>query len=131
MWPDACCYRHISARVKLLGNEKNIASNNYEELNGSIVDTILPGLIHDTKGRVAKHFGITTGHASIFTTGQELVTFLKSFLEASLLKKETIEMMLKHQERNQMNYDNLKKVVEVCDINKCMRMLEKKKFLLK
>lgn len=112
-------------------NEKNIASNNYEELNGSIVDTILPGLIHDTKGRVAKHFGITTGHASIFTTGQELVTFLKSFLEASLLKKETIEMMLKHQDRNQMNYDNLKKVVEVCDINTMYENARKKEIPVK
>lgn len=50
----------------------NIASNNYETLNGKIIDFIKPGLIHDTKGRVAKELGITTGHASIFTTGHDL-----------------------------------------------------------
>ena len=112
-------------------NEKNIASNNYEELNGSIVDTILPGLIHDTKGQVAKHFGITTGHASIFTTGQELLLFLNSFLDNSLLKKETIEMMLRHKDRNQMNYNNLEKVVPISDINTMYENARKKEIPVK
>ncbi len=50
-------------------NEENIASNNYEELNGNVVDTIISSFIYDTKGRIAKHFGIITGVAAIFTTG--------------------------------------------------------------
>lgn len=48
-----------------------------------------------------------------------------------MLKKETIEMMLKHQDRNQMNYDNLKKVVEVCDINTMYENARKKEIPVK
>lgn len=97
----------------------NIASNNYETLHGNIVEFITPGLIHDTKARVAKSFGITTGHASIFTTGHDLMVFLKSFLDCSLLSKETITFMLGHDNRNQKNYDLLKSVVpDETDINK-------------
>lgn len=97
----------------------NIASNNYETLNGSVVDSNTPGQIHDTKARVAKSFGVTTGHASIFTTGHDLLLFLQSFLNCKLLSKETISFMLKHDNRNQKNYDILKKVVSnETDINK-------------
>lgn len=99
----------------------NIASNNYENNNDAIVDYIFPGLIHDTKGRKAKELGIITGHASIFTTGYELFLFLKSFLDYSLLKKETIELMLKHDDRNKMNKDILCKVVNYEDINKAYK----------
>lgn len=95
----------------------NIASNNYETLNNKIVDDIYPGLIHDTKGRIAKSLGITTGHASIFTTGRELLEFLKSFLENNLLTKDTIKLMLSHKDRNKENYEILKSVVPSDDIN--------------
>lgn len=98
---------------------ENIASNNYETLNGNIVDTITPGQIHDTKARVAKKLGIITGHASIFTTGQDFITFLQSFLNYKLLSKETISFMLSHDHRNQKNYDILKKIVPYeTDMNK-------------
>lgn len=110
---------------------ENIASNNYETLNGNIVDSIVPGLIHDTKGRIAKQLGITTGHASIFTTGSELLAFLKSFLDCSLLKKETIESMLSHKDRNQMNYDNLKGVVEESDLNTMYESAKEKELPVK
>lgn len=95
----------------------NIASNNYETLNGKIVEEITPGLIHDTKGRIAKRLGITTGHASIFTTGHELLLFLKSFLNHTLLKSETIDLMLQHTDRNHEYYKILKDIVSDDDIN--------------
>lgn len=98
--------------------EENIASNNYETLNGKIIDYIKPGLIHDTKGRIAKELGITTGHASIFTTGYELLEFLKSFLDCTLLKEETIKLMLQHKDRNKENYNILKDLVSInADVN--------------
>lgn len=93
----------------------NIASNNYETLNGEIIDYIKPGLIHDTKGRIGKVLGITTGHASIFTTGHDLLEFLKSFFECTLLKEETIKLMLEHQDRNKQNYNLLKEIVPIND----------------
>lgn len=93
----------------------NIASNNYETLNGKIIDFIKPGLIHDTKGRVAKELEITTGHASIFTTGHDLLVFLKSFFDCTLLKEETIKLMLEHQDRNKLNYNILKEIVSLDD----------------
>lgn len=96
----------------------NIASNNYETLNNEIIDTIEPGFIHDTKGRIAKSLGITTGHASIFTTGRELLEFLKSFLDNTLLTQETIKLMLSHKDKNKENYEILKSVVREDDINK-------------
>lgn len=96
---------------------ENIASNNYETLNDLVVENITPGLIHDTKGRIAKKLGITTGHASIFTTGRDLLDYLKSFLECTLLKKETIELMLSHKDKNKENYEILKRGVSEKEIN--------------
>ena len=81
----------------------NVASNNYEYKEGNQIDLVSPGLIHDPKGRVAKGLGITTGHAAIFTTGEELLEFLKTFLNNKLLKKETTDLMLQHDERNSYN----------------------------
>ncbi len=95
----------------------NIASNNYETLNNKTIDYIKPGLIHDTKGRVAKSLGIITGHASVFTTGGELLEFLKSFLDNTLLKPETIKLMLWHKDKNHENYEILKNIVPTDDIN--------------
>ncbi len=96
---------------------ENIASNNYETLNDKVIEDITPGMIHDTKGRIAKTLGITTGHASIFTTGSDLLKFLKSFLDCSLLKKETIDFMLSHKDKNKENYEILKNVVSEKEIN--------------
>lgn len=96
----------------------NIASNNYEKNGDQVTDFILPGMIHDTKGRTAKKLGIITGHASIFTTGHDLFLFLKSFLDASLLTLETIDLMKKHYDIEQRNYETLKKIVGDNEINK-------------
>ena len=87
--------------VSPIGN--NIASNNYEIQNGTIVNSVVLGLIHDKKARKAKELGITTGHASIFATGKDLFLFFKSFFDCTLLTKETIELMLKHEDRNKYN----------------------------
>lgn len=102
--------------VSPMGN--NIASNNFETLNEVLISDILPGCIHDKKARVAKNLGIITGHASIFTTGKELLEFLKSFLNNKLLTKETIALMLNHKDRNQENYNILKSIVSEKDRNK-------------
>ncbi len=98
-------------------NVENIASNNYETLNGKIITEIVPGIIHDTKARKAKELGIYTGHACIFTTGKELLAFLKSFLDCSLLKKETIELMLRHEDKNKQNYEILSQIVSGSSVN--------------
>ncbi len=95
----------------------NIASNNYETLNNEIIDYIKSGLIHDTKARVGKSFGIITGHASIFTTAMELLEFLKSFFNHKLLSQKTIDLMLDHSNRNIENYRILRNVVLDADIN--------------
>ena len=79
------------------------ASNNYE-YKDIIIDNIFPGLIHDNKGRIAKEYGIHTGHAGIFTTGNDLLLFLKSFLDNTLLKKETINFMLQHRNIEEKYY---------------------------
>lgn len=101
------------------------ASNNYEQNGDIIVDNIYPGLIHDTKGRIAKKYGLNLGHASIFTTGQDLLMFLESFFNYKLLKKETIELMLEHRNTNE---ENLKKLVDISnekDPNKAYEKLKK------
>ena len=96
---------------------ENIASNNYEMLNGKRVENITPGTIHDTKARVAKGLGIITGHASIFTTASDLVRFLKSFLDCSLLKQKTIDLMLEHDPINERNYEILNQFVPKDEVN--------------
>ena len=95
----------------------NIASNNYETLKGKRVENITPGTIHDTKARVAKSLGIFTGHASIFATASDVIKFLKSYLDCSLLKKETIDMMLEHNPINERNYEILKQYVPEDEAN--------------
>jgi CubicO group peptidase (beta-lactamase class C family) len=94
-------------------NSDICASNNYE----GVVDYIYPGLIHDNKARKAKEMGINLGHASIFMTGSDLLLFLKSFLDYSLLKKETIKLMLGHRDINKENFDRLKGMYNSDDIN--------------
>ena len=101
------------------------ASNNYENIGNKIIDDIHPGLLHDTKGRVAKQFGLNLGHASIFTTGKDLLLFLESFLNNKLLKKETISLMLEHRDINKENKDILKKLTNIDDINKAYNIAKK------
>ena len=93
------------------------ASCNYEHINDKVISNIYPGITHDTKARIAKEFGIYTGHAGIFTTGKDLLTFLSSFFNYSILKKETIELMLKHDDLNLINYNILKDITNGTDIN--------------
>ena len=106
-------------------NKDLCASNNYEHNGDIIVDDIYPGLIHDTKGRVAKEYGLNLGNASIFTTGKDLLTFLETFFNNILLKKETIELMLEHRNTNEENFKNLKAITNNEDINKAYSILKK------
>ena len=98
-------------------NKDLCASSNYEHTSDGVIDYIYPGLIHDTKGRVAKKFGLNLGHASIFTTGKDLLLFLESFFNNKILKKETIALMLKHNSTNEENYSLLKKMTSLDDVN--------------
>ena len=93
------------------------ASCNYEHINDKVLNNIYPGMTHDTKARIAKELGIYTGHAGIFTTGKDLLTFLSSFFNYSILKKETIELMLKHDDLNSINYNTLKSITNGTEIN--------------
>ena len=95
----------------------NTASNNYEHTKNGVVEDILPGFIHDTKGRVAASLGIKTGHASLFATGSDLLKFLRSFLDNSLLTKETIKIMLSHLDINSYNKEFLKQYSKSDDLN--------------
>lgn len=100
-------------------NPANTASNNYETtLKGEVITNITPGLIHDTKARVAKRLGITTGHASIFTTASDFMNFILAIFNYKLLKKETVEIMVQHRDCNLDNYNYLKGVVKEDEINK-------------
>ncbi|MCL1874572.1 MAG: serine hydrolase [Clostridiales bacterium] len=80
-----------------LGKE-NIVSNNFETVNGKVISDIYPGIVHDTKARVAAALGIYVGHAGIFTTAGDFITILKSFIDGkySLLTQQSIERMLIH-----------------------------------
>lgn len=104
---------------------KDAASCNYEHTENGTIDYITPGLIHDTKARVAKKFGINLGHASIFTTGLDLYKFLKTFLDCSLLKESTISLMLSHRCDNERNFEVLNELYHGDDINIMYRQLLK------
>ena len=108
-------------------NPDIVASNNFEHTENGIVDYIYPGLTHDTKGRVAKTFGLNLGHAAIFTTGNDLLQFLKTFLDKTLLKEETIKLMLQHRDTNKQNYEALKNLVPGNDINELYDEILKRK----
>lgn len=91
----------------------NIACTNYEVLpNGIVNDNVLLGEVHDIKARTAVKYGIYVGHAGIFINGKDLMCFLKSFLDYSILKKETIDMMIKHDDINKINYELLLKLTD-------------------
>ena len=105
------------------------ASNNYEHIEDKTIDYIDLGLIHDTKGRKGKELGIYLGHASIFINGKDLLKFLKSFFDYSLLKKETIDFMLKHKDIDNMNYNLLKKLSTKTDINEMYKEVKDFKYI--
>lgn len=105
-------------------NKDLCASNNYEHTGDKIVNNIYPGLIHDTKGRIAKKYGLNLGHASIFTTGKDLLTFLETFLNNILLKRETIKLMLEHRNTNEENIKKLKTITNEEDINKAYEIIK-------
>ena len=100
------------------------ASNNYEHIGDKVVEDIYPGLIHDNKGRAAKKYGLNLGHASIFTTGHDLLVFLETFFNYKLLKKETIDFMLKHRNTNEENYNKLKFITGLDDVNKAYNQIK-------
>lgn len=108
--------------------EESCASNNYEYNGNIVVNNIYPGLIHDTKGRLAKKYGLNLGHASIFTTGKDLLTFLETFFNHKLLKKETIELMLEHRNTNEENFRILKTITNEEDINRAYEMIKNNNF---
>lgn len=104
-------------------NPNDCASNNYEKKDDSIIDYIYPGMIHDTKARIAKKFDINLGHASLFTTGKDLLTFLKTFFNYSLLNEKTIKLMLQHRDTNRENFNILKRIFNGNNINEMYEKL--------
>lgn len=86
-----------------------IVSNNYGLVGEKMVEDIHPGAIHDTKARVAKSFGIYLGHAGIFTTADDLIKVLFSLVDEkeTILKNETINLMLSHDNINEELYKSM------------------------
>lgn len=119
---EKICQKKIFDRLNLTNTTFNpkpdmCASNNYQYTSNEVIDYIYPGLIHDTKARIAKKYGVYLGHASIFTTGNDLLKFLKTFLNNELLQKETIKIMLQHRNTNELNLKKLKELIDGNDIN--------------
>ena len=104
----------------------DIAPTSYEIMpNGKIINFNY-GDTHDTKARIARGIGIYTGHASIFINAGDLLKFLESFLDNSLFKKETIKLMLQHDDINLENYESLKKMTKSDgDINELYKSIKK------
>lgn len=86
-------------------NPSSCASSNYEDQDGSLVEDLSPGVVHDKKARKAAELGIYVGHAGLFSTGKDMMTFLETFFNHKLLTQETIELMLKH--HNPDDYGNV------------------------
>ena len=108
---DKLCIEKIFNKLNMKDTTFNpdpdrCASCNYETRNGIEITDVYPGVIHDPKARLAKSLGIYTGHSSIFTTASDLLTFLKSFFDYTLLRKETINLMLQHEDINRINKEN-------------------------
>lgn len=82
--------------------EEKCAPCNYEYQK----EYFKPGIPHDMKARRARELGLFVGHAGLFSTGQDILKFLKSFLDCTLLKKETLEIMLKKDEKDSSNEYN-------------------------
>jgi CubicO group peptidase (beta-lactamase class C family) len=90
-------------------NKKFVVSNNYGLVGEKMVDDVYPGLIHDTKARVAKSLGIYLGHAGIFTTAEDLMKLLLCLVDEReiLLKNDTIKKMLQHDNINEELFKSL------------------------
>ena len=89
--------------------KKNIASTNYENINGTIKDYVLKGIVHDDKARVGRIFNKYLGHAGIFINTDDFMKFMSSvFIKYKMLKKETIQLMLSHDAYYENNYDLFK-----------------------
>jgi CubicO group peptidase (beta-lactamase class C family) len=80
----------------------SIASMNYEP--GEDYNLSL-GELHDKKARRGQKIGVTTGHASLFTNGEDLLLFLEAFVNNQLVSEETINIMLDHYDINKINKD--------------------------
>lgn len=70
------------------------------------------GEVHDKKARTAKKLGFCVGHAGLFCNGHDLLKFLLSFFNYSLLKKETISLMLEHNDIEKYNLKILKSLTD-------------------
>lgn len=114
-----------------------VVSNNYELVNGKVVDNIHPGLAHDLKARVAASCGIAVGHAGLFTTADDLLKVLISFIDnkKELLSIESIDRMLSHDDisneikqilYNLAQINNIDISNDYVDLNKLFVQLSKK-----
>ena len=92
-------------------NFKNCASSNYESIDDTVITDLPLGVVHDKKARNAQKLGIYTGHAGLFSTGEDMMKFLMTFFDYSLLKKETIQLMLQHNDINNYNLKILKNYI--------------------
>ncbi len=106
---------------------KKCAFSNYEHLNNSIVNNLELGIVHDKKARCAEKLGLYVGHAGLFSTGADMLKFLKSFFDCSLLKKETIALMLQHHDVNGYNLNILKSYLNKdLGINELYKLVKEK-----
>ncbi len=83
-------------------DEEKCAPCNYEYKK----EYFKPGFAHDMKARRAREVGLFVGHAGLFSTGEDILKFLKSFLDCTLLKKETIKIMLQKDDNDSSNEYN-------------------------
>jgi CubicO group peptidase (beta-lactamase class C family) len=97
----------------------SIVSNNYGLVGDKMVEDAYPGVIHDTKARVAKKYGIYVGHAGIFTTAEDLFKVLMSFIDEKelLLKKDTINKMISHDNINEELFKSMMQYANQNDIS--------------
>lgn len=106
---------------------KRCDSSNYEHLTNTIVRDLELGVVHDKKARCAEKLGIYVGHAGLFATGADILKFLKSFFDCSLLKKETIDLMLQHHDINAYNLNVLKSYLKKdLEINELYKLAKEK-----
>ena len=84
------------------------ASNNYGNSGEQSITDREVGVVHDPKANHAYAFGTYTGHAGIFSTAGDMLSFLKAlFVDFTLLKKETITNMLNHDD---IDFENEQKI---------------------
>ncbi len=107
-------------------NPKNSASSNFEAINEEIITDLPLGVVHDKKARKAQELGIYTGHAGLFSTGEDMMKFLLSFFDYSLLKQETINLMLQHHDINNYNLKILKSYIDKdLEVNELYKLVKK------